>query len=443
MLARIRRNAGDASSLISPLGRMHRRMAASTSRKSPTFAARVFNSGNFAASSRNCTRSNDQISTNDAASRNSAASSATPGPSILASHVSGSASPPNPNSFPLRSHSCASRITANCSCKNLASRENASASIARRPGVQVVLCRSNSRSLSNSSTSCALLLILLPCGGHLLLAPRGEGRRAGFPFSFSVFLFSVFEFGVSNFGFVLLSHQCSLQKIRRLCRCCRCMHQFAVRFAPHGRMSQLYFSHALQDGRPKIAQHHHWFSRDHGFVQHLPHHRKFHKRSRAAFARHKAMREPHQFKQSFLPGLHANFFVNPSIDLRLEKFRGNTVRFCTGASRAARHCLHHAAIATAANGKPSFAERPSKRLCFLVIGFVFARTRTAKACDDPLHCPLFQEITAPLRSTPSPSHRTLRSSRCSAHPARPSLHDSSNPCYCLETKIPAAFRSAV
>src|SRR2546425_9623369 len=42
-------------------------------------------------------------------------------------------------------------------------------------------------------------------------------------------------------------------------------HQFAVRFAPHGCMSQLHFSHALQNGRPKIAQHHHWLSRDDGF----------------------------------------------------------------------------------------------------------------------------------------------------------------------------------
>src|SRR5882724_1837832 len=207
-------------------------------------------------------------------------------------------------------------------------------------------------------------------------------------------------------------------------------------------MSQLHFSHALQNWRPKIAQHHHWFSSDDGFVQHFPHHRKFYQRSRATFACHKAMREPHQFKQSFLPGLHANFFINPPIDLRFEEFCGNTIRFSADASRAARHRLHHAAIAAAANGKPGFAKRSSKHHCFLVIGFVFTRTRTAKDCDDPLHCPFFQKITAPLRNTPGPSHQTPRSSRCSTHLARPSLRDSSNPCYCLKTKIPAAFHSA-
>ena len=138
---------------------MQRRMARSTSRKSATFAARVLNSGNFSVSSRNCAPSHEEVSSNDAASRNSAASSATPGPSIRANHVSGSASPPKPNSFPLRSHSRASHINVNCCCKNRASCEKASASMARRPGAHVVLCRSNSRSLSNSSTSCALRLM--------------------------------------------------------------------------------------------------------------------------------------------------------------------------------------------------------------------------------------------------------------------------------------------
>ena len=174
MLTRIRRKVGEAWSLISPLGRMHRRMAASTSRKSAVFAARWLNSGNFAASSRNCTRSHDEVSSNDAASRSSAASSATPGPSIRASHISGSASPLNPNSFPLRSHSRASRINVNCSCKNRASCEKARASIARRPGAQVVLCRSNSRSLSNSSTSCALRLMFR----RILYVAAGLSRHA-------------------------------------------------------------------------------------------------------------------------------------------------------------------------------------------------------------------------------------------------------------------------
>src|SRR5437879_4096626 len=57
MLARIRRSVDEASSLISPFGSTHRRIAACTSRKSPTEAARAASKGNFTASSRNCCRS--------------------------------------------------------------------------------------------------------------------------------------------------------------------------------------------------------------------------------------------------------------------------------------------------------------------------------------------------------------------------------------------------
>src|SRR5258708_10748041 len=159
MLTRIRRSVADASSLISPFGKTHRRIAVSTSRKSPTLPASALNNGNFAASSRNCPRSHPAVSSSDAASNNSAASSTTPVPSIFANHNSGSASPPNPNSFPLRSHSRASLISANSPRKYSRSSENSSPSTTRRPGAHVVLCRSNSRSFSNSSTSCALRLI--------------------------------------------------------------------------------------------------------------------------------------------------------------------------------------------------------------------------------------------------------------------------------------------
>src|SRR5439155_15932782 len=126
------------------------------------------------------------------------------------------------------SHSRASRINANCSCKNPASCENANASIARRPGAHVVLWRSNSRSLSNSSTSCALRLISSCLGSGRLLIARAGREVSGFPFSFSVFCFPFFEFRVSNFGFVLFFLQGSLQKFGRFCRFSSCMHHFAV-----------------------------------------------------------------------------------------------------------------------------------------------------------------------------------------------------------------------
>src|SRR5260370_690985 len=79
MLARIRRSVADASSLISPFGSTHRRIAACTSRKSPSEETRAANKGNFTASSRNCCRSHPAVSSNDAASRNSPGSSAAPG----------------------------------------------------------------------------------------------------------------------------------------------------------------------------------------------------------------------------------------------------------------------------------------------------------------------------------------------------------------------------
>src|SRR5579863_8606468 len=185
MLTRIRRNEGEASSLISPFGNMHRRIAASTSRKSPTSAAAALNNGNSAFPSRNCVRSHPAVSSSEPASSSSFASSATPIPAIFSSHISGSASPPNPNSFPPRNHSRASRISANCASNDSASRENSSASTALRPGTHVVRSRSNSRSLSNSNTSCALRLTR----SRLALCSSGFMPLL-FSFFFFLFLYS-------------------------------------------------------------------------------------------------------------------------------------------------------------------------------------------------------------------------------------------------------------
>ncbi len=220
MLKRIRRKVGDASSLISPFGSTLRRIVASISRKSPTPAAAADNKGNFAASSRNCPRNHAEVSNNEAASRNSAGSSATPIPEIFSNQLSGSSSPPNPNSFPLRSHSRASRINANRPRKNSASRENTSCSTARRPGAHVVRCRSNFRSLSNSKTSSALRLILL-----LPYSCLAEQRlyAAVLPFPFSFFYipsrrFSLRLHATSRSRRVKLLHHRDTQRIQRISR---------------------------------------------------------------------------------------------------------------------------------------------------------------------------------------------------------------------------------
>src|SRR5271165_2006997 len=133
---------------------MHRLIAACNSRKSVNPAHRDANNGNFTVSSRNCCRNHVEVSSSDPAPRNSAASSTTPGASNRASHPSGSASAPNPNSRSARSHSRASRINANAPSNAARSCHGSSPPINLRPGAHVVRSRSNSRNLSNSSTSC-------------------------------------------------------------------------------------------------------------------------------------------------------------------------------------------------------------------------------------------------------------------------------------------------
>src|SRR2546427_277352 len=141
MLARMRRKAAEASSLISPFGRIERRIAASGSRKSISDMARAVSSGNLAASSRNCCLNQPATSKSEAASRNSAGARTAPGASSLSSHVSGSASAPKPSSRAVRSHSRASRISANAASSAARSVPGRRASIARRPGAQVLLRR--------------------------------------------------------------------------------------------------------------------------------------------------------------------------------------------------------------------------------------------------------------------------------------------------------------
>src|SRR5208337_594011 len=130
-------------------------------------AQRAASSGNLSASSRNCCFSHPEVSSSDPASRNSAASSTVPGASSRAIHCSGSASAPNPSSRSSLSHSRASRISANALSSAARFALTSNASITRRPGAHVVRSRSNSRSLSNSKTSCADRDILLKTSSFL------------------------------------------------------------------------------------------------------------------------------------------------------------------------------------------------------------------------------------------------------------------------------------
>src|SRR6185437_6187568 len=114
IVARMRLSAGEALSLISPLGRMARRISAARERKSASAAARSARRGYFAvASSRSvCFRLVD-VSISDAASRISATERDDAGLARRASQSAGSARPPKPSSAPERRYAMASRIRSN------------------------------------------------------------------------------------------------------------------------------------------------------------------------------------------------------------------------------------------------------------------------------------------------------------------------------------------
>ena len=136
-------------------------MAACASRKSATEAARTASRGNLAASSRNCCRNQLAVSSRDAASSSSPGFNTAPGPSMRSSQPRGSARAPKPSSWAARNHSQASQISTKPDSSTQRFVPGSSASTARRPGAHVVRSRSNSRSLSNSRTSCAVRAIVI------------------------------------------------------------------------------------------------------------------------------------------------------------------------------------------------------------------------------------------------------------------------------------------
>src|ERR1700730_7474525 len=336
MLARMRRSAGEASSLIAPFGSTERRIAASRSRKSPSDAARAASKGNCTASSRNCWRSPPEISSNDAASRNSGASSTAPGPRVRSSQASGSASPPKPSSRPGRSHCRAPRISAKRASR---STPGSSASTARRPGAQVVLRRSNSRSLSNSNTSCA-------------------------------------ERDISS----LL--QLLEQMMRHVARCSGDAHQAPLGLAPGRQESQFDLAHSLEDGLPEIAKHDERFRFHHRLVEHLPDHRQLDERARSTFAGDESIGEANQFEQALLPCRHTHFHINPGIRWGGEKVRRHAVGFPTRLFGAARNPGHHPAVTTATNRETVFRQSPSALAGLFIVWSAFLRARAAKYGDN-------------------------------------------------------------
>ena len=243
----------------------------------------------------------------------------------------------------MRSHSRASRISANAASSTRDPFENSSASTARRPGAHVVRSRSNSRSLSNSRTSCALRT---HCSVSITLcrySPRLQRRGRG-------------------------------------------VHQFAVRFAPRPDARSSTSRTRSRIGRQKSPSTANGFAAHHRFVQHLPHHRKLHQRARSAFAGHKTI-APGASVQTIFParsscGLPCRSTRWPC---GCEKFRRHPVRFSAGFFCSARNRFHHAAVAAAAHRKSRFASARPSSARFLIVRFVFARPRTAEHRDDAAH----------------------------------------------------------
>src|SRR5579859_7337330 len=432
MLARMRRKVVEASSLISPFGRTQRRIAASTSRKSATAELFAASNGNFAAS-RNCPRSHPAVSSSEPASRNSFASSTAPGPSSFTSHSSGSASAPKPNSAPPRSHSRASRISANAASSAARFSLNSSASTPRRPGAHVVRSRSNSRSLSNSSTSCAVRAIKLPPR----LPLHAPLQNVHPPDCCALLL------DPSNSLFQLFA-----QVFSRLRGGRSHVHEPPVGFSPWRFMREFDFAHTIQNRLPEVSQHNKRFRRHHRFIKHLPHNRQRHHRTRASLARHQSVGAPNQFEQPRFPRLHANFVVNPRIKFGFrEKVRRYSVRRSSGFFRTARNPGHHSAISSAANRKAALRECSSELPRLLVVRVARLRPRASEHRNDFLffHSPAnsfcVYRVFRP-RLPLAARGRIPQASRRIAHSACPWSRDFFRSDCCSEMKKSAASRSA-
>src|SRR5487761_1240728 len=132
---------------------------------------------------------------------------------------------------------------------------NASASMARRPGAEVVRAWSKSRSPSNSRISSAWRPMVL----------RLEDQRPS-------------------------------QILRGFFWIFRAMHQPRPRLAPARAVVAFDFAHPLDDRPPKITQRDKRLAGHDPFVQHLPNHRSFPQSARAALARDVAFSKTNELK---------------------------------------------------------------------------------------------------------------------------------------------------
>ena len=91
------------------------------------------------------------------------------------------------------------------------------------------------------------------------------------------------------------------------------MDQAAVRFAPRSVVREFDFANALDDRLPEISEDGERLRLEHRFVQHFPNDGEFDERAGSAFARHEAVGEANQFEQAVLPGVDADFDVDPFV----------------------------------------------------------------------------------------------------------------------------------
>src|SRR6202171_3479120 len=381
MFARIRFSSGVASSLISPFGSTARRMASARGRRSAIALARAVRSGNFPARlatlsrglllepARKFSHSDATVSARDAAASSMGAVRTAAGDSSSAIHGSGSATEPKPISLPSCRYAIASAISANTESSLARSVENASASMARRPGAHVVRRRSNSRSRSNSRISSAVRDIFLEGVASAFRRACTCTRPA------SIYLYALAQLMVStrmracqSCGEILRGERGS----RRL------MHERIVRLAPPGCVSAFNFAHTVENRLPEIAQHDEWTALHRFFVQHFPDHGKFDQRARPALARDVTVAQTHQLEQPLLPRRHGRFLLHPAIGARLEKTGRHGQHAPARFARAARHAFHHAAVTAGADSKPGRRERAAQLHSFSVVGVALFGARASK-----------------------------------------------------------------
>src|SRR5262249_16890512 len=93
----------------------------------------------------------------------------------------------------------------------------------------------------------------------------------------------------------------------------------------------------------------------------------------------------HQLEEPLLPGLDADFPVDPGVGPGSEKLRGDPVGLPSGLLGAAGGRFHHPAISAAAHRKSGLGQGPAERARFRVVRVLFPRTRAAENGDDALH----------------------------------------------------------